>query len=75
MSNGKRGRVAELADAQDLGSCGVIRAGSTPVVPTIHSGRNLLLLLLHRSSGDRNLPGFNRAPLLYSTTLPGGEVG
>ena len=29
------GRVAELADAQDLGSCGVIRAGSTPVAPTI----------------------------------------
>jgi hypothetical protein len=28
------GRVAELADAQDLGSCGVIRAGSTPVAPT-----------------------------------------
>lgn len=29
-----RGRVAELADALDLGSNGEIRAGSTPVVPT-----------------------------------------
>ena len=28
------GRVAELADALDLGSNGEIRAGSTPVVPT-----------------------------------------
>ena len=34
------GRVAELADALDLGSNGVIRAGSTPVVPT-----NILLTL------------------------------
>src|SRR5947209_2977162 len=31
------GRVAELADAQDLGSCGAIRAGSTPVAPTVHA--------------------------------------
>ena len=31
-----QGHVAELADALDLGSNGVIRAGSTPVVPTIH---------------------------------------
>ena len=29
------GRVVELADTQDLGSCGEIRAGSTPVAPTI----------------------------------------
>jgi hypothetical protein len=29
------GRVAELADAKDLGSFGVILAGSTPVAPTI----------------------------------------
>ena len=31
----RRGHVAELADALDLGSNGEIRAGSTPVVPTI----------------------------------------
>ncbi|GEM_PF-2194290 len=29
-----RGRVAELADAKDLGSFGEILAGSTPVAPT-----------------------------------------
>jgi hypothetical protein len=29
------GRVAELADAKDLGSFGAILAGSTPVAPTI----------------------------------------
>lgn len=29
------GHVAELADAMDLGSIGVIRVGSTPIVPTI----------------------------------------
>jgi hypothetical protein len=28
------GRVAELADAKDLGSFGEILAGSTPVAPT-----------------------------------------
>jgi hypothetical protein len=28
------GRVAELADAKDLGSFGAILAGSTPVAPT-----------------------------------------
>ena len=27
--------MAELADAQDLGSCGVLRAGSSPVTRTI----------------------------------------
>ena len=26
--------MAELADAQDLGSCGVLRAGSSPVTRT-----------------------------------------
>jgi hypothetical protein len=31
---GWSGRVAELADAKDLGSFGVILAGSTPVAPT-----------------------------------------
>ena len=30
----KPGRVAELADAKDLGSFGEILAGSTPVAPT-----------------------------------------
>ena len=30
----KDGHVAELADAQDLGSCGEIHVGSTPIVPT-----------------------------------------
>jgi hypothetical protein len=29
------GRVAELADAKDLGSFGAILAGSTPVAPTL----------------------------------------
>ncbi len=28
------GGVAELADAHDLGSCGEIRAGSSPAFPT-----------------------------------------
>lgn len=34
------GRVAELADARDLGSRGVIRVGSTPIAPTnsVHFG-------------------------------------
>ena len=32
------GRVAELADAKDLGSFGAILAGSTPVAPTIGPG-------------------------------------
>ena len=27
--------MAELADAQDLGSCGILRAGSSPVTRTI----------------------------------------
>ena len=31
---GRSGRVAELADAKDLGSFGAILAGSTPVAPT-----------------------------------------
>jgi methylenetetrahydrofolate reductase (NADPH) len=31
---GEPGRVVELADTQDLGSCGAIRAGSSPVAPT-----------------------------------------
>ena len=31
---GQSGRVAELADAKDLGSFGAILAGSTPVAPT-----------------------------------------
>ena len=30
----RSGRVAELADAKDLGSFGAILAGSTPVAPT-----------------------------------------
>ena len=33
------GRVAELADAKDLGSFGAILAGSTPVAPTIEAMR------------------------------------
>ena len=33
--NAATGRVAELADAKDLGSFGAILAGSTPVAPTI----------------------------------------
>ena len=41
--------MAELADAQDLGSCGVLRAGSSPVARTIfrcHNGDNTHLTLV-----------------------------
>ncbi len=38
-SNVTRGRVAELADALDLGSSVAIRGGSSPLSPTIYVSR------------------------------------
>ena len=40
--------MAELADAQDLGSCGSTRAGSTPVNRTKQKDREVLFLLLDK---------------------------
>ena len=36
--------MAELADAQDLGSCGLLRAGSSPVTRTNMSVHNVYML-------------------------------
>jgi hypothetical protein len=48
------GRVAELADAKDLGSFGAILAGSTPVAPTSHftsAGTKLYVVTDNRKKG------------------------
>ena len=37
--------MAELADAQDLGSCGAIRAGLSPVIRGFYNGSKKGLLL------------------------------
>jgi hypothetical protein len=39
----RSGRVAELADAQDLGSCPARDAGSTPAPPTIEEDWRLAI--------------------------------
>ena len=40
----KRGRVAKLVDALDLGSCEEARGGSIPFTPTIYKEEALLSL-------------------------------
>ena len=45
--------MAELADAQDLGSCGRLRAGSSPVTRTsmsVHNGFMLWTLIFYSIS-------------------------
>ena len=48
------GRVAELADAKDLGSFGAILAGSTPVAPTLQVFLNHFSWQLQTEVLERN---------------------
>ena len=50
------GRVAELADAKDLGSFGEILAGSTPVAPTNKNTETAGLRMSSAVSGGTKTP-------------------
>ena len=52
--------MAELADAQDLGSCAAKRAGSSPVTRTILCGH------LGEQGGLRNTPDKSGVFLIFS---------